>query len=78
MPLFRRIPHHITCAIFAALWSAVLIARVGAVDPRVISGHPVAAAHRIERRYSDKKTKEPLDRCSQNVARTKKISLFQL
>lgn len=49
MPLFRSIPHHITCTIFAALWAAVLAARLGAVDPRVLSGHPVAAAHRVER-----------------------------
>ena len=58
MPLFRSIPNHVTCAIFAALWAAVLVTRVGAVDPRVMTGHPVAAAHRIERCCSHRKTEE--------------------
>lgn len=57
MPLFHRIPHHMTGAILAALWASVLIAQTGEVQPRAPSGNPVAAAHRIERLCTDKKTK---------------------
>ena len=44
MSLSRHIQHHISNAIFVALWTAVLITRLVPVDARVLKGSPAHVA----------------------------------
>ncbi len=61
MTLIRHIPHHISHAIFIALWTAVLITRMVPVDARVLKGNPVQVAPRAPKQQPSLHTR-PLGR----------------